>query len=216
MTVKTHRVPASGKHTVITNITPGSQVCLHIEAITFKQLWDNYVTGDPYDDPDGEYKNQCAIRMSATFHRVGIAMKSFSKKVVKPMPGKKTIGRILLDGKPTATRASELAEWLKLVPFCGLPGQPEDITGPDWERKIKGRTGIIFFGEYWTRPGEVAGNASGGHIDLWSGSRLTISGFFDSFAAIGRFFGAQSLIPGTDFGWSDLRKSKQILFWEVK
>jgi len=216
MTTKIYRVPASGKHTITTNATPGSQICLHIEAITFKQLWDNYVTGDPYDDPTGAYENQCAIRMSATFHRVGIAMKSFSEKLVKPMPGSKTIGRLVLDGKPTATRAYELAEWLKLMPFCGLPAQPENITGADWKSKIKGRTGIIAFEGYWVRsPTEK--EPSGGHIDLWNGRRLTISSGEGLLGVIGRGLGISSAhIPGTTIGYSDLGNATEILFWDVK
>jgi Type VI secretion system (T6SS), amidase effector protein 4 len=211
---KTHHVPASGKHRVTTNTTPGSQVCLHVREITFQQLWDNYVTGDPYDDPTGAYKNQCAIRMSATLHRVGIDMKSFSQKLIKPAPGKASIGRILLDGKATATRADEPAEWLKLKPFCGLPMRPEIITGADWESKIKGRTGIISFGGYWTRDGESAESASGGHIDLWNGSRLTNNGLLGSVETFARFR------LGINRPWlhpySDLRDSKTILFFEIE
>jgi hypothetical protein len=100
----------NGKTVVSTNSTPNSVKDVALTALTFQDLWDNYVTGNPYDDPSGQYKNQCAIRMSATFHSVGIEMKSFSQKLVKPMAGKQTLGRILLNGKSTATRARELAE----------------------------------------------------------------------------------------------------------
>ena len=122
----------------------------------------------------------------------------------------------MMDGFPASVRAYELGEWLKLQPFCGLPKQPENITGKDWESKVKGRTGIIMFHAYWTRAGEVPASASGGHIDLWGGSRLTISGFWDGFATIGRRFEMQEFLPRTSIGFSDLRKSKTILFWEVK
>jgi hypothetical protein len=63
------------KTVVSTNSTPDSIKEVPLKALTFQELWDNYVTGDPYGDPNGQYKNQCAIRMSATFHRVGIEMK---------------------------------------------------------------------------------------------------------------------------------------------
>src|ERR1700692_1508914 len=101
---------------VKTNSTPNSIKEVQLKALTFDELWNNYVAGNPYDDPNGQCSNQCAIRMSATFHRVGIEMNSFSQKLVTPMPGKPTLGRIILDRKPTATRAYELAEWLKLRP----------------------------------------------------------------------------------------------------
>ncbi|MGF6568593.1 hypothetical protein ABH945_000669 [Paraburkholderia sp. GAS333] len=198
---------------VQTNTTQGSVKEVPLNVLTFQELWNNYPSGDPYDNP--AYTDQCAIRMSVTFHRVGIEMKSFSSKLVHPLSGQPSIGRIILDGKTTATRADELGEWLQLGPFAGLP-KAENVTGLDWESKVKGRTGIIQFSRYWTRDGESTADASGGHIDLWNGSRLTISGPIDSVATIGRRFGMNSLFAGTSFGFSDLRNSKQILFWEIK
>ena len=211
-----HRVPATGKHTVKTNTIKDSVVCLHIEAITFKQLWDNYVTGDPISDTK-TYPDQCAIRMSATFHKVGVPMASFSEKVITSSNGPGTkIGRVMLDGKPAATRASELAQWLKLKPFCGLPAKPENITGADWESKVKGRTGIIMFDHYWARTLQEK-DPSGGHIDLWNGSRLTISSAEGLLGVIGRGIGLRSAhIPRTTIGYSDLSQAKIILFWEIK
>ncbi|WP_320534482.1 type VI secretion system amidase effector protein Tae4 [Robbsia andropogonis] len=202
------------KHSkVTTHAATGSQWEIPVKAITFQELWSNYPSGDPYDNP--AYTDQCAIRMSVTLHRVGVEMKSFSQKTVTPMSGSPTIGRIILDGKPTATRADELGEWLEHQPFAGLP-KAEDITGPDWESKVQGRTGIIQFSHYWTRTGEAASDASGGHIDLWNGSRLTVSSAPDAIATFGRVIGIQSIFPGARFGFSDLRNSKRILFWEIK
>jgi hypothetical protein len=64
---------------------------------------------------------------------------------------------------------------------------------------------------------EVSGaHRSGGHIDLWNGTRLTISGPIGSIATIGRRFGFNSFASVTPFGFSDLRQSKEILFWEIK
>ena len=201
------------KTTVRTNATPRSIMDVQLKVVSFRELWNSYPSGDPYDNL--AYSDQCAIRMSVTFHRVGIDMRSFSTKLVHPLSGQPTIGRIVLDGKATATRADELGEWLMLRPFAGLP-QSEDITGSDWESKVQGRTGIIQFSRYWTREGENVTNASGGHIDLWTGARLTISSAPDAVATISRYFGGQSFFPGTNFGWSDLRNSKQILFWEIR
>jgi hypothetical protein len=201
------------KINVRTNSIPHSIKDVALEVVTFRELWDRYPSGNPYDNR--AYSDQCAIRMSVTFHRVGIDMKSFSSKLVQPLSGQPSIGRIVLDGKATATRADELGEWLKLRPFAGVPNY-EDITGSDWESKVKGRTGIIQFSRYWTREGESDANASGGHIDLWNGTRLTISSAPDAVATISRSFGGHSFLPGTSFGWSDLRNSKQILFWEIR
>ncbi|MBR8330384.1 type VI secretion system amidase effector protein Tae4 [Burkholderia ambifaria] len=203
---------------VRTNNTPLSEKTVPLKALTFQQLWRAYPTKDPYDDPTGEYENQCAIRMSVTFHTAGSDMKSFSQKVLKPMPGKGTLGRLLLNGKATATRAYELAEWLKLRPFLGL-GKPENVTGPDWQDKIRGRTGIIYFFGYWRQEGDSADALSGGHIDLWNKDTLTPSA-----ASFWRFrLGVRSMINPLDYlrgrrgNWySDLADSKEILFWEVE
>lgn len=117
------------------NVTP--------HCIQFTDLWNNAETGNPAP----EYVYQCAIRLSLTLHRVGVNMKSFSQTTVKPAPGRKILGRIVIDGLPVATRADEMAIWLKQYPFCGL-GKPQDITGRDWKSKVYGRTGIIAFSNY--------------------------------------------------------------------
>lgn len=198
---------------VTTNSTPDSVMVVNLKVLTFEQLWSNYPSGDPYDDP--AYDNQCAIRLSVMLHRSGIEMKSFSEKLIKPSPGRKSIGRIMLDGKPTATRADELAEWLKLRPFAGLPN-PENITGSNWESKVAGRTGIIAFKNYWARSSNES-NPSGGHIDLWNGKRLTISGAEGLVGVIGRHIGVSNAhIPGTTIGYSDLGRATEILFWEIR
>ena len=204
--------PLQQQFKIRTNTIKGSVCKIDVEVITFKSLWDSYVTGNPYRDEKGNippnYDNQCAIRMSATFHRVGVEMKSFTSTNVDVKPGK-AIGRILLNSKFTATRADELASWLKRQPFCGLPQKPENITGEDFEKKIQGRTGIIFFGDYWRRDGESASSASGGHIDLWNKDALT-----SSFHTFLRFrIGVHRPWPRI---YSDLRGAKTILFFEVK
>ncbi|CAG2145860.1 type VI secretion system amidase effector protein Tae4 [Ralstonia mannitolilytica] len=211
------RKPLRQKAQVRTNATPGSVCRIDAPAVTFADLWANYVTGSPYKE-NGEvppnFKNQCAIRLSVTLHKVGIEMKSFTSANVTIKPGSK-FGRILMDGRHTAVLADQMGSWLRKQPFCGLH-KTEDITGRDWESKVKGRTGIIMFDSYWSRSSDSAGDASGGHIDLWNGSRLTISGPINSIATFGRMFGMNSLFPGSPLGFSDLRDSKKILFWEIK
>ena len=192
------------KQQVRTNTVGGSVCRVDVPPVTFALLWNNYVTGNPYDDP--AYDNQCAIRLSATLHRVGIEMKSFSQSLVKPGAGKASLGRILLNGKATATRADEMASWLQLQPFCGLPAKPANVTGADWEAKVRGRTGIIFFGGYWRREGEAAGQGSGGHIDLWNGAKMT---------GIGSGLRARWNIVISGI-WSDLNAAKIILFFPIQ
>ena len=199
-----------------TNAVEDSVCRIDMKAVNFAELWEAYVTGSPYRDPKtGKippgYDNQCAIRMSATFHNVGVEMKSFTATHVTVKPGN-VFGRILLNGKFTATRADQLGSWLNKHPFCGLPPKPENITGRDWESKVKGRTGIIMFDGYWTREGEAPANASGGHIDLWNGSRMTSGSLAGAVTNFLRFNVGWESGPG----YSDLGKSTKILFWEVK
>lgn len=124
---------------VTTNATPNSIKKVELTVITFQELWAAYPDQeDPFRDPEtGEIPsyadNQCAIRLSITLHNLGVEMKSFRGE-----------GQIRIGGKRTALRAKEMAAWLKLRPFAGLPA-PIDITGDDWQSRIKGRTASCFF-----------------------------------------------------------------------
>lgn len=110
-------------------------------------------------------------------------------------------------------RAEELANWLKKCYLANWPN-PVDITGKDWQTKIKNKTGVIFFKDYWLRKGEKF--PTGDHIDLWDKDELTSGGI----AGILRFWLG---IDKLDVSWlheewvySNLGDSKQILFWEIK
>jgi hypothetical protein len=193
---------------VRTNATKGSVCRVDVTPVKFSSLWASYPDSTPYIDPKtGKpppgYEDQCAIKVSVAIHGVGIDMKSFTAANVDLKPGR-TIGRIVLNGKYTATRADELASWLKRQPFCGLPQKPENITGEDWATKVKGRSGIVFFADYWARTAE--NQASGDHIDLWNGEKMT--GFGTGLRARWNI-----VIPGI---WSDLRKAKTILFFPIQ
>jgi len=192
---------------VKTNTTKDSVCSVNVPAVRFSDLWASYPSGHPYVDPKtGKpprgYENQCAIRVSKAIHGTGVEMKSFKGASVQ------------LGGLKAAVVATQLADWLKLQPFCGLPTEPEKITGKDWENKIKSRTGIIYFENYWRRQGETT-TASGDHIDLWNGSSLTPN-------AVNylRRLGLNSVqwLPSllSDFNYSDLGNSTKILFWEIK
>lgn len=194
---------------VRTNTSKDSVCSINVQPVKFVALWANYVTGDPYSDPKtGKpptgFENQCAIRMSATLHKLGVEMKSFTAANVSIKNGA-IFGRILLDGKFTAVRADQMGSWLSKQPFCGVE-KVENITGNDWVAQVKGRTGIIMFDGYWSRDGEASAVASGGHIDLWNGEKLT--GF-----GTGMRVRWNIVIPGI---WSDFRNSKTILFFPVK
>lgn len=194
------------KRTVVrTNSTPGSIKVVELKMLTFQELWDAYPDKeDPFLDPKTGKKppyadNQCAIRLSITMHNVGVEMKSFRGE-----------GQIRIDGKRTALRAREMADWLRLRPFAGLPS-PVDITGPNWQDRIKGRTGIVYFSGYWARDTDRHGQTTGDHIDLWNKDTLTSPGLE------GRAISFLRFRVGVSRAWySDLAKSKQIVFWEIK
>lgn len=172
--VERRRVPATGKAKVKTSLTAESVVCLEVEPVTFAQLWASY-PDEPNPHKNANYKNQCAIRLSIALHGVKVDMSSFSQRTVPKMPGKKELGRDLYrkpgkkqsePDKPVALRAYEMATWLKQRPqFCGMPAKPEDVTGHDWETKVKGRTGIIyFFLDIGNRKGTLAASSRVGTL----------------------------------------------------
>lgn len=184
-----------------------------IVPVTFKELWACYVKVEPYrvngKIPKG-FENQCAIRMSATLHKVGVKMSTFSQNNIKPEGKAPTLGRIILNGMSTATRANEMSKWLETRPVCGIgPGQ--NITGANWKDKVKGKTGIIFFGDYWQRDGESSDAASGGHIDLWNKTSMT-----PNLASTLRFTLGIDSLNFYFYQLSDLSNAKKIMFFEVK
>lgn len=83
-------------------------------------------------------------------------------------------------------------------------GKVEKINPSTFQDDLDGRTGIIFFKDYWTRGNESFSNRSGDHIDLWNKNEITSSSMF--VRGIIEFFGRVS----------DLNESKEIWFWEVK
>jgi hypothetical protein len=198
------------KTRIRTNTTKDSVCSVTVEAVNFATLWKAYPSSAPFVDPQtGKpppgYENQCAIKVSVALHGAGVAMKSFRGAIVT------------VNGLRSAILADQMSTWLKKQPFCGLPMWPEKVTGEHWQDKIKGRTGIVYFANYWARnAGEKSAmRPTGDHIDLWNGSRLTATGM-SFISTMGRRFGLSSIGAGTSWGYSDLGKSTEILFWEVK
>jgi hypothetical protein len=80
----------------------------------------------------------------------------------------------------------------------------EVIDPSNFQSILSGRTGVIFFKDYWRRERESEENRSGDHIDLWNKNRTTQhSMIYRSIIEFVRIV-------------SDLNKSKEIWFWEVK
>lgn len=194
------------KAVVRTNDVKGSVCKIGIEPVKFSALWNAYPNGNPSQTKDAEghllYSNQCAIKVSVALHTVGVEMKSFKGATTQ------------INGKRAALRAAELAGWLGKMPFCGVSQKSENVTGASWTDKIKGRTGIIYFADYWARDGEAQMNGTGDHIDLWNNSTLT-----PSLQSTLRFRFGINRVPnlfGSGNWYSDLGAAKSISFWEVK
>jgi len=167
--------------------------------VTFKQLWDNHptITGDQNPcQTKGvpNYSDQCSIRIGACLARAGVNVLKIPK-LACCWYHKRSDGHFL--------RAEELASGLTKCLIGGIK-KAQNITPGNYVTELNGKTGIIFFKDYWLRKGERT--PSGDHIDLWNGSRLTDS---TSYLRIHM----NLVIPGL---WSDYKQAKKILFWQVE
>jgi hypothetical protein len=166
--------------------------------VLFANLWSSY----PTENPCKGIENQCATRLSVALQGGGVSFKTYPG-------GKKPPCGILV--------AQELADWLS----GGNPhrfkgeGTTEKFPGSEWRQKVDGRTGIIFFQDYWKRSTDKGGATTGDHIDLWNKNTLSRFGWASFF----RFSLGIPRIPNPfgDGNWySDLSKSRAVWFWEVK
>jgi RHS repeat-associated protein len=176
---------------------------------SFTKLWNNY-SDVSHPNPKSFFKtdiyggkNHCAINLSNALILSGVSLKKFK--------GARCEGTCPLEGDlkgQHTVRAEQLAEWLKRNPF-GL-GKPSVYSGQTFEAGIKDRTGIVFFEDYWQRPGEKGDTRTGDHIDLWNKWRLGNNNLLMSWI--------RSNYPeaSENIGMSDLRRSKTVLFWEIK
>ena len=162
---------------------------------TFSSLWSKppHVTGEGALLDTKVYENQCAIDLSAALLRSGMEMKSYT--------GQWSWQK---DKPKYAIRAQELANWLA-TPAAKLSFPPEKMPGREafgeveGKRGIAGRTGVVFFQDYWGAGGQ------GDHIDLWNGSRLTdVASWVRIYARLG------PIGLGTDY-----RKAQSTWFFPV-
>lgn len=104
-----------------------------------------------------------------------------------------------------AIRAEELGNWLAGQPIPGM-GAREMIDPATYQDDLDGRTGFIFFKDYWQRDGETFQNRSGDHIDLWNENRTT-----------GNWFSwSRNLQEALSSSVSDRNQAKGIWFWQVE
>lgn len=133
----------------------------------------------PFDD-------YCAINLSESFIRSGV--------LVAQAPGGKCWSH---SGPSHLLRAEGFAKWLNTTTPSGF-GKTEKVAPKDFQSVLKGRTGIVFFKDYWQRSGESNASRSGDHIDFWNKSEITSTSMW--WRGVIEFFGVVS----------DLNSSKAI------
>lgn len=95
-----------------------------------------------------------------------------------------------------AIRAEELTNWLNDKPFAGCP-KTEKFKRAEFRRKLGGRTGIVFFKDYWQRSGETGEIRTEDHIDLWDGrgfDKLAGHGVWPNFSQTHLIFTASAIV----------------------
>ena len=138
------------------------------------------------------FSDYCAIMLSETLIKSGVSTSNTKATKCWSHQGAR---HILL--------AEEMANWLNKSNIVGL-GRLERIPPGTFQKKLKDKTGIIFFKDYWQRGAESVDGRSGDHIDLWNKDEITSSSMFTR--GVLEFFGRVS----------DLNRSREIWFWEIK
>jgi len=193
-------------NTITTNNKPASAQVVSHTTIKFEDLWSSYPSGSikHSDSKTGKdvFDDHCAINVSQSLYNCGILLKSFKGTKCWACPSKDSSGKGI-----HAIRAQELSTYLSTRPFAGCPA-PQRFTGATYEAAVKGKTGIIFFKDYWQRQGE--NGRTGDHIDLWRESKLASIGGALTF--IRQTFPS---ISENYLDMSDLRRASEVLFWEI-
>jgi len=166
----------------------------------FNTLWKNFPQKAPIEKKcrnrqktsDTSFENYCAILLSECFIRSGIDISHLKADKCWSHSGKKHI-----------IRAEEMANALKSNTPNGFT-KAIKVNPGSFQTLLKDKTGVIYFKDYWQRDKETFHNRSGDHIDLWNKDEITSSSMFTR--SILEFLGRVS----------DLNKSKEIWFWEVK
>ena len=169
--------------------------------VAFKALWDGFPNVDTIKarcfnkqaKSSSPFDNYCAILLSDCFITAGVSLD-------KCPPGHRCWSH---SGTKHVLTAAHLAKWLSEAPPAGF-AKREKIDPGSFQSVLAGRTGVIFFKDYWSRNGETSEARSGDHIDLWSKNRITGGSMF--YRGIIELLGLVS----------ELNKSREVWFWEVK
>ena len=167
---------------------------------SFNNLWNNFPNEkkkkshctNKQKDTNKPFSDYCAILMSECFIRSGIDISLYNGNRCWSHSGKK---HILL--------AEDFANGLKKQTPPNFSRMEKVVPG-SFQSKLKDKSGVIFFKDYWQRGNESFKNRSGDHVDLWNKGRITGGGMLYRF-----IIEALGIVK-------DLNKSKEIWFWEVK
>lgn len=166
---------------------------------SFEKIWNSYPTKETISssctnkqpDSNRPFTDYCAIMLSESFHRAGVDISLLKGNRCWSHGGKK---HLLL--------AEDLAEGLRKKSPPGF-GNFQKVVPGSFQSILNGKTGVVFFKDYWQRGSERFANRSGDHIDLWNKSKITSSSML--YRSVVEWFGFVS----------DLNKSREIWFWEV-
>lgn len=166
----------------------------------FKTLWSNFpdkekiktTCTNKQKDSNKPFSDYCAIMLSDCLNKSGVDLGLIKGNRCWSHVGKK---HILL--------AEDLAIGLRNHRPSGFSALRKVAPG-SFQSDLDGKTGVIFFKDYWQRGSESFEARSGDHIDLWNKDEITSSGML--MRSLFEFVGALS----------DLNKSREIWFWEVK
>lgn len=137
------------------------------------------------------FHNQCAIRMGVALHAAGLTLAQIGNPRVSWYHPKEEMYVLV---------AQELANGLKNANINGLGPMIKVQDPKNFHKELFGKTGIIFFKDYWRRTGES--QPTGDHIDVWNGYRTSAKWLIEWFSWLGYT---------ENYGFS-----KEIWFWEVK
>jgi hypothetical protein len=140
------------------------------------------------------FANQCAIRMGVALRRAGVTqgqMGGCAHCAVHPREEMHFIN------------ASQLANAIARgnLPGVGPIEKYKGAEAAEYYPKLFGRTGIIFFQDYWKRSSD-SGRPTGDHIDVWNGYRSSAKWLLEWFAWLGYY--------------SNYGNAGEICFWEVE
>ena len=115
-------------------------------------------------------------------------------------------------GEKHALSAEQLADFLFHGAKIDSMSKGVSLTGANYLDYVNGKTGIIYFQDYWPGKGEGRdhGPRTGYHIDLWNKNELGSLGFPLSWLRRNMPWVFEHV------GRSDYAKSKRVIFWEIK